>query len=269
VGNGIGAGQDGVMRERARLFDREAERYDRTRPSYPDALVDRILSPTSRDLSVLDVACGTGIASRQLAQRGAQVLGVELNPRMAEIAQRHGVRTEVAAFESWDSAGRTFDRVTCAQAWHWLDPDVSTAKIASVLRPGGRLCVIWNVGDYPDDLADALQATYRRALPNDAPGLTMGYAANRASDPASLFGGVSDQLRSCGGFGEPQLETFPWIRTYTRDEWLDELQSHSDHAALAPDARQRLLDQIGATIDDFGGRFDMPYVATLISATPG
>jgi SAM-dependent methyltransferase len=255
------------MQERARLFDREADRYDRTRPSYPDALVDQVLGPSPGRLSVLDVACGTGIASRQLAQRGAQVLGVELNPRMAEVAERHGVRTDIGAFETWDPAGRTFDRVTCAQAWHWLDPDVSTAKIASVLRPGGRLCVIWNVGDYPEDLGDALRATYLRALPSDASGPTMGYAANRASDPAALFTGVSDQLRRSGRFGESQLQTFPWIRTYTRDEWLDELQSHSDHAALAPDARQNLLDQIGTTIDDFGGSFDMPYVATLISAT--
>jgi SAM-dependent methyltransferase len=254
------------MQERARLFDREADRYDRTRPSYPDALIDHVLGPSPDCLSVLDVACGTGIASRQLAQRGAQVLGVELNPRMAEIAERHGVRTDVAAFETWDPAGRRFDRVTCAQAWHWLEPDVSTAKIASVLPPGGRLCVFWNVGGYPDDLADALHAAYQRALPSDAPRLTMGYAANRASDPAFLLSGVSQQLGRSGRFGESRLQTFPWIRTYTRDEWLDELQSHSDHAALEPDTRQRLFDQVGTTIDDFGGSFDMPYVATLISA---
>jgi hypothetical protein len=94
----------------------------------------------------------------------------------------------------------------------------------------------------------------------------MGYAANRASDPAFLLSGVSQQLRRSGRFGESQLQTFPWIRTYARDEWLDELQSHSDHAALEPDVRQRLIDQIGTTIDDFGGSFDMPYVATLITA---
>jgi SAM-dependent methyltransferase len=254
------------MHERAKLFDREADRYDRTRPSYPDQLIDHILGRSPGGLSVLDVACGTGIASRQLAQRGAQVLGVELNPRMAEVAERHGICTDVAAFESWDPAGRTFDRVTCAQAWHWLEPDVSTAKVASVLRPGGRLCVFWNVGGYPDDLADALHATYQRALPSDAPRVTMGYAANRASDPAFLLSGVSQQLRRSGRFGESQLQTFPWTRTYARDEWLDELQSHSDHAALEPDVRQRLIDQIGKTIDDFGGSFDMPYVATLITA---
>jgi SAM-dependent methyltransferase len=259
-------GQYDVMQERARLFDREADRYDRTRPSYPDALVDHVLGPFPDRLSVLDVACGTGIASRLMAQRGARVLGVELNAGMAQIAERYGVHTEVAAFETWDPAGRTFDRVSCAQAWHWLDPDVSTAKIASVLRPGGRLCLFWNIGGYPDDLADAMEATYRRVLPVDSPPLVIGYAANRPSDPAGDLSDVTDQLRRSGRFGDSQLERFPWRRTYTRDEWRDELQSHSDHAALAPDLRQRLLDEVGTTIDDFGGAFDMPYVAILISA---
>jgi SAM-dependent methyltransferase len=254
------------MRERARLFDREADRYDRTRPSYPDTLVTSVLGPCPDGLSVLDVACGTGIASRLMAQRGAQVLGVDLNAGMVQIAERHGVRTEVAAFETWDPAGRTFDRVTCAQAWHWLDPEVSTAKVASVLRPGGRLCLFWNIGAYPDDLADAMEAAYRRALPPDAPPLVIGYAANRTSDPAGDLSEVTHQLRRSGRFGESKLERFPWSRTYTRDEWLDELQSHSDHAALAPEARQHLLEEIGTTIDDFGGGFDMPYVAILISA---
>lgn len=255
------------MQERAKLFGREADRYDRTRPSYPDELIERVLDPSPRDLSVPDVASGTGIASRQMAQRGAQVLGVDLNPGMAEVAERHGVRTEVAAFETWDPDGRTFDRVTCAQAWHWLEPDVSTAKIASVLRPGGRLCLFWNMGGYPDDLADALEATYRRTLPSDAPPLVIGYAASRAGKPAGDLSGVAHQLRRSGQFGESQFESFPWSRTYTRDEWLDELQSHSDHAALPPDALRHLLNEIGTTIDGFGGSFDMPYVATLITAT--
>ena len=103
------------------MFDEQAERYDRCRPTYPDALIDELLGPEPAGLDVLDVGCGTGIASRQMAERGAKVLGVELAPRMAEIARSHGIDVELGAFEGWDAAGRTFDRVTSAQAWHWLD----------------------------------------------------------------------------------------------------------------------------------------------------
>ncbi len=57
------------------LFDQQAEAYDRFRPTYPDAVIDELLGPVPAGLEVLDVGCGTGIASRQMAQRGAEVLG--------------------------------------------------------------------------------------------------------------------------------------------------------------------------------------------------
>ncbi|HEY7134130.1 MAG TPA: class I SAM-dependent methyltransferase [Acidimicrobiia bacterium] len=252
-------------RTRARLFDREAERYDRTRPGYPDELVDEVLGPSPGGLSVLDVACGTGIAARAMARRGADVRGVDLNPGMAAIAQRHGIPTEVAAFETWDPAGRTFDRVTCAQAWHWLDPDVSARKIAFLLRPDGRVCLFWNVGRHPGALADALRDTYARALRPDT-GLTVGYSTNGASKVTLDFGGVARALAACDGLDEPRTRSFPWVRTYSRDQWLDELLSHSDHTALPPELQQHLFDAIGATIDRFGGTFRMHYVTVLISA---
>ncbi|HUY47346.1 MAG TPA: class I SAM-dependent methyltransferase [Streptosporangiaceae bacterium] len=227
-----------MERERARLFDREAERYDRSRPSYPGDLIDEVLGPAPHELSVLDVACGTGIASRLMMERGAHVLGVELNARMAEVAQRGGVSAEVGAFETWDPAGRTFDRVTSAQGWHWLDPAVSPRKAATVLRPAGRLCVFWSVGHHPDDLADALHTAYERVLPLASPALVIGYAANKATDPKPDFSVVVDGLTACQEFAEPQMKWFPWSRSYTRDQWLDQLRTHSDHIALPPEVRQ-------------------------------
>jgi SAM-dependent methyltransferase len=150
---------------RSRLFDQEAERYDRCRPRYPGVVIDALLGQEPSGLEVLDVGCGTGIASRLMAERGAKVLGVEVAPRMAEIARSHGIDVEVGAFEDWEPAGRRFDRVTAAQAWHWLDLPVATAKAASVLQPGGQLCLMWNAGYPPDDLAEALAEVYAAVLP--------------------------------------------------------------------------------------------------------
>jgi SAM-dependent methyltransferase len=253
-------------RERAKLFGREAERYDRSRPGYPASLIDEVVGSSPTGLSVLDVGCGTGIAARLMAERGVHVLGVELNVEMAEIAERHGISTEVAAFEDWDPAGRTFDRVISAQAWHWLDLPASTEKAASVLRPGGRLCVFWSMGYQPDDLADALLAAYQRVMPPDGPNLVIGYAANRSTDPTADLSVVVDTMRARDDLAEPAAQTFPWRRRYTRVQWLEQLESHSDHAALTPQLRQDLFEEIGSTIDRFGGRFEMTYVATLICA---
>src|SRR5436305_7380373 len=101
-------------RSRAESFGAAAELYDRVRPSYPPALLDDLLSDGAR--TVLDVGCGTGIAAALLAAGRCDVLGVEVDERMAALARAKGITVEVAAFESWDDRGRRFDLLTCAQA---------------------------------------------------------------------------------------------------------------------------------------------------------
>jgi SAM-dependent methyltransferase len=132
----------------AQSFGSDAERYDRARPRYPDVMVERILA-ASPGADVVDVGCGTGIAARQLEAAGARVLGVEVDARMADGARRRGLEVEVAAFETWDPAGRTFDAVAAGQAWHWIDPlagavkagqldDLMTGVAAAIDATGGR-----------------------------------------------------------------------------------------------------------------------------------
>ncbi len=249
------------------MFDQHAEAYDRFRPTYPNAVIDELLGPVPAALDVLDVGCGTGVASRQMAQRGAKVLGVELAPRMAEIARGHGVDVEIAAFEGWDAAGRTFDRVTSAQAWHWLDLPIATAKAGSVLRPGGKLCLIWNAGSQPDDLADALEEVYASVVPPGGHRLFRGYAADRSADMKTGLGSEIDAISAVSVFGAPTERWFPWTRAYQRDEWLGQLVSRSDHAALERAVRDRLFEAIGAAIDDHGGSFVMNFETVLITAT--
>ena len=252
--------------ERSRLFDQEAERYDRYRPSYPDPLIDELLGPEPEALTVLDVGCGTGIASRQMAERGARVLGVEVAPRMAEIAREHGITVELSAFEEWDPAGRTFDRVTSAQAWHWLDLPVATAKAAALLRPGGTLGLLWNAGSQPEDLADALEEVYERIVPPGGHTIFRGYAASRPEEVRTGLDLELDAISAEPALGEPTMTWFPWTRRYERDEWLNQLLSRSDHTALESEVLERLLDGIGAAIDDHGGAFTMSFEAVLISA---
>jgi len=242
------------LRARADSFGHEAERYDRSRPAYPAALIDDIVGPDPLRLSVLDVECGTGIASRLLAERGAQVIGVDRNAAMAHIGERHGVTVDIAAFEEWEPAGCMFDRVTSPQGWHWLDPVVSTAKTAPVLHPGGRLCIFWSVGHHPAGLADALSDAYHRVLPKGGPILVIGYAANRERDILPDPGVVTDAVQACNRLAGLRMRTFTWSRRYTRDQWLDQLMSHSVHITLDPEMREQLTDEVGGAIDRAGVR---------------
>ena len=194
------------------------------------------------------------------------MLGVELAPRMAEIARGHGIDVEIAAFEAWDAAGRTFDRVTSAQAWHWLDLPVATAKAASVLRPGGRLGLIWNAGCQPDELADALEEVYASVVPPGGHRVFRGYAASRSFDVKTGLDSEIDAISAVPELSAPTEKWFPWTQTYRRDEWLNQLISRSDHAALEPAVRDHLFEAIGAAIDDHGGSFVMNFETVLITA---
>ncbi len=254
-------------RGRAESFGEQADRYDRVRPGYPDALFDEVLGPEPAKLSVLDVGCGTGIAARSMAARGAAVLGVEVDARMARLAREHGIAVEVAAFESWDPAGRSFDRVTAAQSWHWIDPVAGPAKAATVLGPSGRLCLFWNVGEQPSELAEALAALYLRLGTGvAAPRVQAGYETPKPG-AVSPFGIESEAIMACPLLTGPVVSSFPWRRRYTRDEWLEQVVTHSDHATMPAEQRERLLGEVGRVIDDFGGSFEMSYTTWLLSAS--
>lgn len=123
-------------RQTAESFGVDAERYDRARPTYPDALIQRIIA-ASPGPDLLDVGCGTGVEARQFLAAGRTVLGVEPDERMAAFARRTGVEVEVATFEDWDAAGRTFDAVVAGQSWHWVDPVAGPAKAAGAQHPRG------------------------------------------------------------------------------------------------------------------------------------
>jgi SAM-dependent methyltransferase len=250
------------QREVAEGFGGETGRYDRARPGYPAELIGRIVAGRpGRD--VLDVGCGTGISSRLLAAAGCRVLGVDPDPRMAELARAGGTAAEVARFEDWDPAGRTFDAVTAAQSWHWVDPAAGAAAAAAVLRPGGRLAVFWNAFEPPPELRRAFGEACRRALPE---GPAAGFWDRPAVD-AYRAGcvRVAAALRDTGAFGEPEEWLSAWQRPYTRDEWLDLVPTTGGFTRHPAAVQRELLDGLGAAVDAAGGSFTMS--CTTIAAT--
>jgi SAM-dependent methyltransferase len=245
-------------RSRAESFGAIAELYDRVRPSYPAALVDALL--VDRPRRVLDIGCGTGIAAALLAARGCAVLGVEIDERMAGVARARGVDVEVARFEGWDAAGRLFELAVSGQAWHWIDPVAGAQKAASVLEPGGRLGLFWNFGSPPPELARLLVPLYARLAPGvESHSVLLGGQDRRASTAV-------EGIAASGGFDGAQTSTFAWSRTHDTAQWLELLQTHSDHQALPADQRERLLAAVGDAVDSLGGSFDMPYEAILVTA---
>ncbi|ROQ63574.1 2-polyprenyl-3-methyl-5-hydroxy-6-metoxy-1,4-benzoquinol methylase [Streptomyces sp. 840.1] len=250
-------------RRMAESFGVDAQRYDRARPGYPEALVERIVAG-SPGPEVLDIGCGTGIAARQFQAAGCAVLGVEPDARMADVARARGLPVEVAAFEDWQPAGRTFDTLIAAQSWHWVDPVAGAVKAAGLLRPGGRLAVFGHAYEPPAEVAEPFAAALRRAAP-DSP-----FNAGPARRPLSLYRAAYEKsagvLRGTGRFEEPEQWRFGMRRTYTREQWLALLPTTGGLTRLGPDQLAEVLDAAGGAIDSLGGRFTMDYTTFAVTA---
>jgi SAM-dependent methyltransferase len=211
---------------------------------------------------VVDVGAATGIVSRQFQAAGCRVLGIDPDPRLAAFAGHSGVPVEVSRFETWEAAGRRFDAVVSGESWHWVDPVAGAAKAAEVLVPGGLLAVFWNTGRPPASLERAFGDVYREVLPEslasrlDRDSIEQAHRAMRAR--------AADGIRRTGAFDEPEEWRFVWTQSYTREQWLDALQTTGgviDESQLAG-----LLDGIGAAIDAVGGSFTMSYVTFAVTA---
>jgi SAM-dependent methyltransferase len=253
----------------AESFGVDPERYDRARPRYPDALIERIVA-ASPGPELLDVGCGTGIEARQFRAAGCTVLGVDPDERMAEFARRSGIEVEVATFEAWDAAGRTFDAVVAGQSWHWVDPVAGVAKAAQVLRPGGGLTVFGHVYEAPPEVAEAFAAVYRRVAPESP--LNRPRSGGAAPPRSALegyqamFARVAEGIRDAGAFGEPEQWRFDWERHYSRDEWLDLLSTTGGLTWLAPDKLAEVLDEVGEAVERIGGGFTMAHTTLAVAA---
>ena len=147
-------------RKQAASFAGVADVYERSRPGYPEAAVAWLAGSTPGD--VVDLGAGTGKLTRSLVALGHRVTAVEpLEEMLAQLrASVPAARALTGGAEAIPLPDASIDVVTCAQAFHWFDHDRALAEIARVLRPGGRIALVWNMRHaseiWVEELGDAI-----------------------------------------------------------------------------------------------------------------
>jgi SAM-dependent methyltransferase len=228
-------------------FDSVAEGYERARPDYPPALFDDLVCCTgvaSGD-RVLEIGCGSGKATRPLADRGLRVTCVEIGPRLtararAALADYPDVEVVQSSFEAWRPPDAVpFDLVVAATSWHWIDPGVRYRKAFDVLRPGGHLA-FWSAAhvfhEGGDPFFRELQDVYDEigeGLPPDA-----GFAR-----PGELPD-HRDEIEATGLFEVVGVRHFDWEVVYDADGYIELLDTFSGHIAMSPGQREHLYGEI-------------------------
>jgi SAM-dependent methyltransferase len=202
---------------------------------------------------VLDVGAGTGIASRQLLDKGADVLAVEPDPRMAEIAKAKGIPVEMGTFENWDPANRNFDLIVFGQSFHWVNPAIALPKIHALLSAGGHLALMWNRLFPTDPAHSAFAEIYRDYMDPGSP------LVDGSSNGLVETDGNTDRLTAsitASGFTVEE-HTYPRDEHYSAQRWLDLVFTYSNHLILAAgkaaELRARLAERIGPRGVSVGG----------------
>jgi SAM-dependent methyltransferase len=226
--------------EIGRLFGTVAALYDEMRPAYPDELYDAIerVVGSFEGMAVLDLAAGTGLQTRALAQRGARCVAVDSDLGMLRRlrATVPGVPAAVGRGEQIPLRDNVADLVVCATAWHWLRTGEAVEEVRRVLRPGGHLALCWANNRWGDgiDWEDAQSAVFER------------WGSVQGSVPPTHDGvGPRDAAADLRGRGLDVVldREFNWSREVTREEHLKMLGTHSNNLALSePDRRARMAE---------------------------
>jgi ubiquinone/menaquinone biosynthesis C-methylase UbiE len=232
----------------AHSFGGVAEAYDRGRPSYPADAVTWLVGDDPA--TVLELGAGTGKLTRVLLDLGHDVHATDPDPAMLAVleARLPHVRTAVASAEDVPLPDASVDVVIAAQAFHWFDVERALPELARVLRPGGRICLLWN--------QRTETIPWVRRL-----GAIIG-TQEQVRDPAEAL--IFSQL-----FGFVEDSEFRHWQTVDRRSIQDLVLSRSNVAVLDEAARAAKVAEVLALYDEYGRGMDgmqLPYVTRCFRA---
>jgi ubiquinone/menaquinone biosynthesis C-methylase UbiE len=232
----------------ARSFGGVADAYDRGRPTYPREAAVWLTS--EKPLSVLELGAGTGKLTQQLVALGHDVHATEPDPKMLAILDKNlpDVRLSRAPAEEIPAGDASYDVVVSAQAFHWFDPDRALPEIARVLKPHGRLSLVWNQRDERIPWVKRL-------------GRIIG-TQEHLTDPGEL-------LERSKLFGTAEQESFRFWQVVDRHSVQDLVRSRSNVAVLSPGEQEAKMAEVLAFYDEYGRGMDgmqLPYTASCFRA---
>jgi SAM-dependent methyltransferase len=270
------------------VFNEVAEEYDRHRPAYPDALIDRAceVGGLDRGATVLEIGCGTGQLTRSLLARGLRVTAIEPGERLIgrardQLADAGELEFVNRRLEEAPLPHAHYSAALSGSAIHWVDPDVGWRKIAAALVDGGTLALVSYFGlEEPRSTGD--QQALRAAMAKVAPGVAADWPTYR--DLAATLRGVAERRANVsevwawlGGyelargyvadlFDDTQVAAVPTLLEHSADALNALLGTMSFWARLSPRQRDALCAENLALHRRLGRPIRSSTVACLVTA---
>lgn len=238
--------------ELALSFGRDARAYEAARPEYPAAAIEWVLEPIDAAASlIVDVGAGTGKLTRALIATGAAVAAVEPDVDMATELQSRvpGIEVYLGRGEAIPLADGSADAIAYGQAWHWVDGEAASAEAARVLRPGGVLALLWNMGDESSPLVARMLEIMGRP-------------------PSDRY--LESGVRIGAPFGRVEEASFGWSAPITAAGILELARSRSTFIKAPAEEQERILGELRRMNAEFGlageATADFAYVTRAFRA---
>jgi ubiquinone/menaquinone biosynthesis C-methylase UbiE len=132
-------------------FSNRVENYVKYRPEYPKEFIEYLYTNAgfSKESIIADIGSGTGKLTSLLLERESRVVGVEPNKEMRKAAEK--LLAEHPKFVSIDGTAEatglpdsSVNFIVCAQAFHWFDNEACRKEFSRILKPGGKVALVWN-----------------------------------------------------------------------------------------------------------------------------
>ena len=239
----------------ADLFTGLAAAYDRFRPRYPASAIEALLAGLAPECDVVDIGAGTGISSRALARNGARVIAIEPNGEMRAFALSRGIDAREGRANGTGLPATSADLVTAFQAFHWFTNRDALDEFARILRPGGRVGLVWNERDTKND-------TFTRETRE----IEKRYPGNSPIAGANFHNDALGSLLRDAGFARVRILQFPNEQRLDRIGLIGRVRSNSYAPRSGPnlDATIRELDELIERFSDNSGHVTMHYLTDVI-----
>lgn len=246
-------------------FNEAADLYDEVRPSYPEELIDTIVQKTELTLQskLLEIAPGTGQATKKFGERGYKIHAVELGDKLAELLRVNckdmNLTVDVAPFEEWKTED-TYNMIYCATAFHWLDKEVKYEKCASLLEDDGYLVLLWN---------NAIGTT--NPIINEAYNLLFAYYPERPhSTKSRSVEAVSNQklhgkeeIEESGYFILENYIEKKWTLTQPKERMIKGFYTQSSYLSLGETDKKELTEKLEILFENLEEIVEADFITTV------
>ncbi len=254
---------------RKEAFDKMAILYDKVRPSYPNKIIEDIISKTqvTTNHRLLEIGAGTGKATVSFAKKRFTIDCIEMGQNLADVLKKNcepypNVRVDVSSFEQWKSQNNApYDLIYSAQAFHWLDKQIKYKKSHDLLKDNGYLALIWYQNtDEKTEALDEISTMLKKHVPD--------FYNNEVDKDSHLENMELRRLEII----ESDLFDIPDMSEYRLDNRLDvemyieSIKTYSKFAILSETLKSKLIDEIYRIIHNHGGFIDSKIAYSLLLA---